>query len=236
MNVANQVKPKLVIVEDYEILRQELCEFLDGEGFDVSGVDSGEELNLVLNVVIPDILVLDLNLPGEDGISIAKRIRQTLPQIAIVMMTARVTHADRMEGYQTGADVYLTKPVNPEELLLVLNNLVKRIKPHDSQKENGFWVFNPGKGKLVSPSKEEIDLTGSEVSFIKLMTMAPSQQVDVSELLFKLEKSDDEAGKAQLEALVSRLRRKINKHSDGQQSIKALWGKGYQLCIDCRIA
>lgn len=179
---------------------------------------------------------MDLNLPGEDGISIAKRIRQTLPQIAIVMMTARVTHADRLEGYQTGADVYLTKPVNPEELLLVLKNLMKRIKPQDSLANSQFWVFNPGKGKLTTPAQQDIELTGSEVAFIKLMTMAPSQQVDIGELLFKLEKSDDEAGKAQLEALVSRLRRKINKFNDGEQSIKALWGKGYQLCIDCRIA
>lgn len=235
MKTATTYRPYVILVEDYEILRDELREFLESEGFEVSGVDTGDELNIALNVVVPDIIVLDLNLPGEDGISIAKRIRQTFPQIAIVMATARVTHADRLQGYQTGADVYLTKPINPEELVVVLKNLMKRIQPHEQRISESFWIFDTSKGSLITPDQNEVLLTGNELAFVKLMILAPSQQVDLSEILFKLEKTDDEGGKMQLEALVSRLRKKLNAHTNGQQSIRALWGKGYQLCINCRM-
>lgn len=227
-------KPHILIVEDYEILREELCDFLSFEGFDVHGVESGKELDAVLQLKVPEVLVLDLNLPGEDGISIASRMRKSHPNIGIVMMTARVDHADRIEGYETGADIYLTKPVKPEELVLVLRNLLKRLQQPYSGSETS-WIFNSTKQLLINPQGAEITLTGNEAIFFKCLATAPTHRADVSELLLMLEKEDDEAGKMQLEALVSRLRKKIAPHANGEQLIKAAWGKGYQLCVECRL-
>ena len=227
-------QPHILIVEDYEILRDELCDFLAFEGFDVHGVESGKELDAVLQLRVPEVLVLDLNLPGEDGISIASRLRKTHPRIGVVMMTARVDHADRIEGYETGADIYLTKPVKPEELVLVIRNLLKRLQQNHPDSEKA-WIFNSTKQLLINPTGVEIALTGNEAIFLRCLATAPTHRADVSELLLMLEKEDDEAGKMQLEALVSRLRKKIAPHANGEQLIKAAWGKGYQLCIECRL-
>ncbi len=116
--------PSVVVVEDNETLRDELVLYLSEEGFAVRGVGGGgQELNEAIEALPTDILILDLNLPGEDGISITRRIRRSLPTVGIIMLTARLRSTDRLEGYASGADVYLTKPTRPEELVAVVRNL-----------------------------------------------------------------------------------------------------------------
>ena len=104
----------VMIVEDNARLRLELSDYLRDEGFDVTAVSDGDEMNSALESQMPSIVILDLNLPGEDGISISKRLRSALPHVGVVMLTARVRSIDRNEGYAAGADVYLTKPTSPE--------------------------------------------------------------------------------------------------------------------------
>ncbi len=106
MNSDGLQMPSLIVVEDNETLRQELVLYLAEEGFRVRGVDGGAELNQAIQEQATDILILDLNLPEEDGISITRRIRQALPNIGIIMLTARLRSTDRLEGYAAGADVY----------------------------------------------------------------------------------------------------------------------------------
>ena len=121
------ISGSVIIVEDNESLRSELEQTLSENGFDVRGVDSGEALNGALLQRPANVVVLDLNLAGEDGISIARRIRTAFPEIGILMLTARVMSAQKEEGYQNGADVYMTKPARPAELCAAIRNLLRRV-------------------------------------------------------------------------------------------------------------
>ena len=112
----------VVVVEDYGILREELVHFLALNHFDVAGVNCSLGLDdwLASQPRPPDMVVLDLNLPGESGLDVARRLRATYPTLGIVMLTGRKEPADRLSGYMSGADVYLTKPASGDELLAVV--------------------------------------------------------------------------------------------------------------------
>ena len=111
---------RVALVEDDPLLRKEMHYHLKQQGFLVYAVDRGSSLDELLLTEPIDTVVLDLNLPGEDGLSIAKRIRLSIPSIVIVMLTARTATPERLRGYEAGADIYLSKPIDPEELTATL--------------------------------------------------------------------------------------------------------------------
>ena len=119
----------IIIVEDNVAVREALCEHLGAEGFEVRGVSDGDSLTTAMAQRPADALVLDLNLPLEDGISIATRVRQACPGIGILILSGRALLSDRVDGYTSGADVYMTKPAAPDELTAVLHNLCRRLQP-----------------------------------------------------------------------------------------------------------
>jgi len=226
--------PYILIVEDYVVFREQLAGFLRGRGCLVDGVDSGEELDIAFKKKVPDILVLDLNLPGEDGLSIARRVRARSPSTGIVMLTARVTSLEKIEGYQSGADVYITKPAKPEEIFLAISNLASRLKPRSSE-QTGHWALISKECKLVTPEQVEIDLTMNEYLVMETLILAPEGRATTDFLQEKLGKSSENFTKNQLEALISRLRKKLIVVAEDQPTIKAVWGLGYQLTINCQI-
>jgi len=119
----------VAVVEDDRLLRQEIEIHLRANQFTVHGVSSGAALDDLITPEPIDMFIIDLNLPGEGGLSICKRLRQTLPNAGIVIMTARVALHDRLAGYSHGgADFYLTKPISPDELVMVLLSLGRRVK------------------------------------------------------------------------------------------------------------
>jgi len=103
----------IIVVEDHDLVRLELVDFLSGPGVQVRGADDGEVLETLLRQRHADILVVDLNLPGEDGLSLCRRMRQAFPEMGLVMLTARVMPSDKTAGYQSGADVYLYPSGDP---------------------------------------------------------------------------------------------------------------------------
>ncbi len=165
MPLANAV----LLVEDNIALREALQDQLSHSGFAVRGVGDGQELNQALAIAVPDVVVLDLNLPDEDGLSIAKRLRQALPQIGIVMLTARVRSIDRQEGYESGADVYLTKPVKPSELTTVLQTLCRRMAPLFSPDS---WLLQMASLQLLPPAQAPIGLTVSEATLVHELALS----------------------------------------------------------------
>ena len=119
----------VALVEDDRFLREEVVVHLSATGFVVHAVNSASALDDLLAREAVDLFIVDLNLPGESGLSLCRRLRQTLPSSGIVIMTARVALQDRISGYQDGgADIYLTKPIAPDELVLVLLSLGRRVK------------------------------------------------------------------------------------------------------------
>ena len=224
-------KPYVVIVEDYQLLREQLTDFLQSKDFDVASVDGGEQLDSLLKIRFPDILILDLNLPGEDGLSIAWRVKALQPSMGIIMMTARITGADKVVGYESGADVYITKPAKPEELLAAMSNLLMRLKP--APKKNKVWQLLLKENILKNPAGLSVTLSAKELIILESLTLSPDRKIRTDSLFSKLESAEGEFSKNQLEAIISRLRRKISEISDSKDMIKSVWGYGYQLCFDC---
>lgn len=227
MNVDGANIPSVIVVEDNETLRDELVLFLSDEGFAVRGVGCGEELNQALEARPTDILILDLNLPQEDGISITRRIRRALPSMGIILLTARVRGADRLEGYATGADVYLTKPTRPAELVAVVGNLFARLSVGAAPPP---WQLDMTGFILRSPAGARIELTGGEARLLKELAVN-GQFLDHAALLARFgdETQSEKVNKGRLEVLISRLRTKLGPHLGGDFDIRAVRGQGYQL-------
>jgi DNA-binding response OmpR family regulator len=227
MNVISLDVPSVIVVEDNLTLRHELVLFLSDEGFDVRGVGTGEELNRALQAQRADILILDLNLPAEDGISITRRIRNSLPAVGIIILSARVRSTDRSEGYATGADVYLTKPTRPEELAAVVRNLFGRI---GAAVVPAQWQLDMTGLTLIAPKGAEIRLTGGEALLLKALALNGQFMSHAAlESLFGDEGQSEKINKARVEVLISRLRTKLGPHVGAGFDIKALRGRGYQL-------
>jgi DNA-binding response OmpR family regulator len=226
---ANQV----LLVEDNIALREALQDQLSHAGFGVRGVGDGQELNQALASAVPDVVVLDLNLPEEDGLSIARRLRQALPNIGIVMLTARVRSIDRQEGYESGADVYLTKPVKPAELTKVLQTLCRRMAPVSMP---GSWLLNMSMLQLLPPEQPAISLTVSEATLVHELALS-GELLGMSRLIELFGDLDlpETTNKLRIEQIVSRVRRKMDTVLKGQPGIKAVTRLGYKLFVPINI-
>jgi DNA-binding response OmpR family regulator len=229
-STANQV----LLVEDNTALREALRDQLTHSGFAVRGVGDGQELNQALATAIPHVVVLDLNLPDEDGLSIARRLRQALPHIGIVMLTARVRSIDRQEGYESGADVYLTKPVKPSELTTVLQTLCRRMAPVSLP---GSWFLNMSLLQLIPPDQPAISLTVSEATLVHELALS-GELLGMSRLIELFGDIDlpESTNKLRIEQIVSRVRRKMDAVLHGQPGIKAVTRLGYKLFVPIRLA
>ena len=219
----------LILVEDNERLREELQNYLTEEGFDVRGVDSGEALNQALLERRADVLILDLNMAVEDGISIAKRMRISSPEVGIVMLTARVQSIDKQNGYQSGADVYMTKPARPAELVAALRNLLARLAPRIKQTP---WILDATLLTIRFQQTTTIALTSAEAKLLKILALNHAC-VEIEDLQLVLEHQSQDAAKnkLRLEVLISRLRGKLSPYMGDFNPIKSVRGRGYQLCM-----
>ena len=219
----------VLLVEDNITLREELSDFLRAEGFTVKVAGDGLEMNRAIERDMPEILILDLNLPFEDGIDITKRIRASLPQLGIIILSARVRSSDRKDGYESGADIYLTKPTNPVELVSVIQNLHRRLRP---VKSNANWLLDTIKNTLTSPEGVEVRVTGSETLLLKELILHGrfATHDDLISYVGNPDK-DEESNKLRIEVLISRLRKKLSPHVDPSLFINVLRGRGYQLKI-----
>ena len=232
MNQAiNQVR--VALVEDDPLLRKELHFHLKQQGFLVFAVQNGKSLDELLMTEPLDALVLDLSLPGEDGIAIADRIRRSIPGMGIVMLTARSALPDRIRGYAAGADVYLNKPVATEELTLTLLSVVRRVKKID---EVPAWTLDLQNRSIYGPEPwQKAFLTNSERALLLALAQAPSHMLETDMIceLLSQRSGTSEMGKRALESLVSRLRKKLESLTglEAEPAIKAVWGIGYQLCV-----
>jgi DNA-binding response OmpR family regulator len=226
-------KASLILVEDNERLREELENYLRDEGFDVRGVDGGQTLNQALLERRADVLILDLNMAGEDGISIAKRMRISSPEVGIVMLTARVQSIDKQNGYQSGADVYMTKPARPAELVAALRNLLARLAPQVKQTQ---WILDTTLLSIRFQQTTSIALTIAEAKLLKTLALN-NACVELEELQLVLDHQSEDAAKnkLRLEVLISRLRSKLSPYMGEFNPIKSVRGRGYQLCMPLAI-
>ena len=224
----------VAVVEDDRLLRQEIEIHLRANQFTVHGLSSGAALDDLVTPEPIDMFIIDLNLPGEGGLSICKRLRQTLPNAGIVIMTARVALHDRLAGYSHGgADFYITKPISPDELVMVLLSLGRRVKKLST---DGEWNLSLRDRILLGPDPwQKLRLTSREKTLLVALSHAKDNTLESGALcdLFSAEDSDEGMSKHALEELIARLRKKF-KTAQGPESepaIKSVWGVGYQLCV-----
>ncbi len=226
---------RLAIVEDDAILREELAIFLSLQGHEVLTANSGRGLDDLLLGATVDVVVLDLNLPGESGFEIAERLRRHAQRIGIVMMTARLALPDRVKGYESGADIYLTKPVQEDELRAAIVSLHRRLHAEPTRQ----WVLDSERGLLRAPGQtEDIRLTGNELSFLLLFARSAQGSLDSATVCDLMEHPDSEQAlsKRALENIVSRLRKKLQPFAPpGQTLIQSVWGTGYRLCLSLKL-
>jgi len=221
---------EVVVVEDDEDLRDEVVDFLTRRGARVRGVGSGAMLERALQERRADVVVLDLALPGEDGIAIATRLRARGDPLGIVMMTARAGIEERVLGYETGADVYLVKPVDYPELMAAIRATVRHRRPAPEETAEVMldWRLDLGTWHLVAPSGSSLELTRAEMQVLELLTETPGKPVSREDIARHMGKSPEAGDHRYVDAIVSRLRRKIAENLGWDPPIRTAHSRGYR--------
>ncbi|KXB44413.1 hypothetical protein HMPREF3188_01308 [Tissierellia bacterium KA00581] len=221
---------KILLIEDEENIRLFTKINLEREGFSVLEAESGEiGLDLALKYN-PDVVILDIMLPGIDGFEVCKVLREKIPYIGIIMLTAKTQDVDRINGLESGTDDYLSKPFNPVELILRIKSLIRRLK---SIKDNSDLIMlYPFKLDLYSKSfykaEKEIVLTPTELSIITIFMSNPGRAFSRNELLDMTWGSDFEGDIKIVDVNIRRLRAKIEDNSSKPKYIETVWGTGYR--------
>jgi DNA-binding response OmpR family regulator len=222
----------IVVVEDHDSMREITMEALREKGHRVIGVDCAEALGELTDYLRIDLMVIDLNLPGEDGISLANRIRKDQPGIGIVMLTSRNGPKETLIGYENGADIYLTKPISVDILNAAVKSLSRRIYPEDRNPTS--LQFDMSKRVLTSESVS-VDLTLQEATLLSALIRAQGHFLENWQLIELLGNEDEEYNKGSLEVQIFRLRKKLSKVCSEKQPIKVIRLLGYQLCINIKL-
>jgi DNA-binding response OmpR family regulator len=220
----------IVVVEDHDALREITVETLRAAGHQVVGVDCAEEVVELANTMHVDLMLIDLNLPGEDGLSLARRIRRSQPDIGIIMLTARGKVSEKLQGYESGADLYLTKPTTMDELHAAIRALSRRLK---SSASKASALRLDLQRLALSGEHAEVNLSAQEASLLAALVRAPGQRLEHWQLMALMGKSD--YSKAGLEMQVARLRKKLLQVSSDDHAIKAIRQFGYQLSIEIHL-
>lgn len=223
----------VLVVEDHDILREATVSLLARAGHRAVGVDCAEALAEATAGLSFDLFVIDINLPGEDGLSLARRLRATQPLAGIVIMTARGALPDRLAGYESGADLYLSKPVEPAELLAAIASLGRRVveaearasspqPPRFSVDIGGRWLSGPGGEETLTPS---------EATLLAAFARARLRRLETWQLMELLGEDPQTYAKSALEVRILRLRQKLVRVGADDGCLKALRGYGYELAV-----
>ncbi|KAF0279818.1 response regulator transcription factor [Spiribacter aquaticus] len=223
------MRHEIVIVEDDASLREELAYLFEDAGYTVHQALNLDGLLDVLRLHPVRLVILDLNLPGVSGYEIARQLRQTQPGIGIIMLTARSRTADRVKGYGTGADIYLTKPADPMELTAAVASLSRRLLGERNVKGLALDCL---RGELSTPGHPAVELTPAETFILRTLALAPDATLDSGELMDLLEEKFPERSRTRrsLENTISRIRGKAaDKLPESASLIRSVRGLGYQL-------
>lgn len=216
---------KIALIEDNDDLRDLLERDIARAGYFVQSADCAEGLDELATDAAFDLLVLDLNLPGEDGLSIAQRYKRANPGLHIIMVTARSRTEDKVVGYESGADIYLTKPVASSELIAAIRSVARRL----AQQNEGFELTLNVRTMSLNGVKSA-ELNRQEVVILKALSESPKGNLPYYRLIELCgDEEVSESTKAALEVRIARLRKKLSDVGVGGRSIRAIRGEGYQL-------
>jgi len=224
----------VLLVDDDEKLCKLLREYLEDYGFQILTIGDGTSVVRTIRAESPDIIILDIMLPGKDGLDVLKEIRTEF-SMPVIMLTAKGEDADRIVGLELGADDYLPKPFNPRELLARMKAVLRRMSSRDSgetaQDENliieaGGLVLNKAKHTLLV-EEQEVELSSTEYKLLEVLMERPNTVQSRDELMNLVRGRDFMAFDRSIDVHISKLRTKLKKYPRFRNSIKTVWGTGY---------
>jgi len=231
----------IVVVDDDLRLRDLLDQYLAAQGFAVRTLEHAGPLTGLLESEPADLIILDLMLPGEVGLSVCRRLRATGNDIPIIMLTAKGDDVDRIVGLESGADDYLPKPFNPRELVARINAVLRRRQPpappgapvpHSEPITFGRFRFDLTSRLLTTVDGDHVPLTTGEFSLLKVLVSHAHEPLSREQLLELARGREYEALDRSIDVQISRLRRLIEEHPGRPRHIQTVWGHGYVFVPD----
>jgi two-component system OmpR family response regulator len=230
MNTADHI---LVVDDDTEI-RSLLHEYLQKQGYRVNAVADGKGLRAAVATSHPDLIILDLMLPGEDGLTLCRELRAK-SEIPIIMLTARGDETDRIVGLEMGADDYVAKPFSPRELLARIKSVLRRARalPENLKtEESGLfrfagWTLDAATRNLISPQGVVVALSGTDFRLLKIFVDHPNRVLTRDQLIDLMLSRDAGPYDRAIDVQVSRLRQRLGEDAKEPAIIKTVRGQGY---------
>lgn len=216
--------PVIAVIEDVDALREFLTLAMTASGFQARGYASAEAFYRDAVARPADIVLIDLGLPGEDGLSAIRHLRQ-LKSLGIIVVTGRGTGDDRVAGMTAGADCYFVKPVERSELVRAVETLWQSRYGHQSKRTGSGWQFDRVHLQLITPQGNSIKLTASEALLMDCLTETPGEVIEKAKLCTRLFPDEESVSFHRLEVLMSRLRQKIRRH-EAVFPLRSIFGKG----------
>lgn len=231
--------PHLLLVDDERSIREPLAQYLVKQGFRVTQVGDAEAARMRLGAYAIDLVILDIMMPGEDGLSLCRHIRATR-DIPVILLTAKSEETDRIVGLEMGADDYMVKPFSPRELAARIKVVLRRVQAGGARQhapEAGAyafadWILKTGERTLVDREGVAVPLSTGEYNLLHALVTRPRQVLTRDQLLDLTQGREAAAFDRAIDNQVSRLRKKIEADPRNPQLIKTVWGGGYTLAAE----
>jgi two-component system, OmpR family, response regulator len=237
--VREEAKPHVLIVEDARDIREPLGRYLREHGYRATTAADALAARKLMKGSAIDLVVLDIMMPGEDGLSLCRSIRET-SQIPVILLTARGEEVDRIIGLEMGADDYIPKPFSPRELIARISAVLRRTqalpprqKPPESERiKFGDWLLDTGQRELIGADGVAMALSSGEFSLLQALLERPKIALTRNQLLDITKGRDAELFDRSIDNHVSRLRKKIEPDPKNPRYIKTVWGGGYMMAVE----
>ncbi len=236
--------PHLLLVDDERSIREPLAHYLTRQGFRVTQAGDAEGARARMTAYAIDLVILDIMMPGEDGLSLCRHIRESGPKetggVPVILLTARSEETDRIVGLEMGADDYVVKPFSPRELAARVKVILRRaaaggVRQHAPETGSfafAGWVLKSGERTLVDREGVSVPLSTGEYNLLHALVTRPRQVLTRDQLLDLTQGREAAAFDRAIDNQVSRLRRKIEADPKAPDLIKTVWGGGYTLAAE----
>lgn len=219
-------KRHILIVEDSIKLAELLKDYLVRANFSASIIDRGDTAAAVVKSLQPDLILLDLMLPGKDGLDVCREIR-SFSTVPIIMITARIQESEMITGLEAGADDYICKPFSPRVATARVEAVLRRIHPEPSERlVSGPVVLNPA-SRSVTINGANVNLTASEFDLLKILMEKPGRVFSRGDLVSQVLGYDYEGYDRTIDSHIKNLRKKLAEHMPDKKFIKTIYGAGY---------